>query len=218
MTMRTVNRLLCAAAAAVLSVGSLLAQGASVPSPAKGTGEDIKVHGHWVIEIRNADGSLAARHEFENSLHPTYGVMIMAAVLGGVLPPLAWEIGVADVSGASPCVIQSEGQTFVTDCTSVSPGSGSQSSDQFPTLAVTIPTDTRGVPTGRIQLAGSITVTNPAATSYISEVSTARLLDTSRLPNFGYPSGWFELTFHQIDRLAVHPNQIINVVVTLSFS
>jgi len=32
--------------------------------------EGIKVHGHWVIEIRNPDGSLASRHELENALVP----------------------------------------------------------------------------------------------------------------------------------------------------
>src|ERR1035438_8313432 len=35
---------------------------------ARGKSEGIKVHGHWVIEIRNPDGSLASRHEFENAL------------------------------------------------------------------------------------------------------------------------------------------------------
>jgi hypothetical protein len=33
-----------------------------------GKDEGIKVHGHWVLEIRNPDGSLASRKEFENSL------------------------------------------------------------------------------------------------------------------------------------------------------
>src|SRR5260221_4107176 len=30
--------------------------------------EDVKVHGQWTIIVRNADGSIASRHEFENSL------------------------------------------------------------------------------------------------------------------------------------------------------
>src|SRR5438034_3470638 len=33
-----------------------------------GFGEGIKVHGDWVIEVRNADGSLAERREFQNAL------------------------------------------------------------------------------------------------------------------------------------------------------
>src|SRR5215467_14514118 len=38
---------------------------------AEGTGGPqggIKVHGHWVIVIRDADGGIASRHEFENGL------------------------------------------------------------------------------------------------------------------------------------------------------
>src|SRR5882724_5086859 len=30
--------------------------------------EDIKVHGQWNVVVRNADGSIASRHEFQNSL------------------------------------------------------------------------------------------------------------------------------------------------------
>lgn len=33
-----------------------------------GRDDGIKVHGHWVMEIKNPDGSVASRKEFENSL------------------------------------------------------------------------------------------------------------------------------------------------------
>jgi hypothetical protein len=33
-----------------------------------GFGEGIQVHGNWVIEVRNQDGSVAERREFENAL------------------------------------------------------------------------------------------------------------------------------------------------------
>jgi hypothetical protein len=33
-----------------------------------GSHQGIKVHGHWTIEVRNPDGSLATHREFENSL------------------------------------------------------------------------------------------------------------------------------------------------------
>jgi len=35
-----------------------------------GQQEGIKVHGEWMIEVRNPDGTLASRHEFENALEP----------------------------------------------------------------------------------------------------------------------------------------------------
>jgi hypothetical protein len=37
---------------------------------AKGTQEGIKVHGHWVIEVRNPDGSVDKHVEFENQMCP----------------------------------------------------------------------------------------------------------------------------------------------------
>jgi len=59
---------------------------------AKGQHEGIKVHGHWIIEVKNPDGSLAKRVEFENSLvTPTNypgasltGSQALVAVLSGV--------------------------------------------------------------------------------------------------------------------------------------
>jgi hypothetical protein len=47
-----------------------------------GMHQGITVHGHWVIEVRNPDGSLAQRREFENSLQPN-GQLGIAALLAG---------------------------------------------------------------------------------------------------------------------------------------
>ncbi len=41
-------------------------------STPKGPHEGIAVHGHWTIEVRNPDGSLVRRVEFENSLDPGF--------------------------------------------------------------------------------------------------------------------------------------------------
>jgi len=48
-------------------VAGLLLLPAAAP-PASAQEEGIKVHGDWVIEVRNPDGSIAARHEFQNAL------------------------------------------------------------------------------------------------------------------------------------------------------
>ena len=36
-------------------------------SPPGGPHEGIQVHGHWTIEVRNSDGTLAEKREFENA-------------------------------------------------------------------------------------------------------------------------------------------------------
>ncbi|MFZ0392383.1 MAG: hypothetical protein WCF17_02855 [Terracidiphilus sp.] len=80
------------AAKAVLPATASLATGSAEPvqsqtetpaaEPAGGLNQGITVHGHWVIEVRNPDGSLAQRREFENSLMPA-GKLAIAALLAG---------------------------------------------------------------------------------------------------------------------------------------
>ena len=43
----------------------------TAPAPDSADGEGIEVHGHWTIEVRNPDGSLDERYEFENALTTT---------------------------------------------------------------------------------------------------------------------------------------------------
>lgn len=53
--------------------------------------EGITVHGDWVIEVRNADGSLAHRHAFKNALD-VYGKRDLAAFLSRTNPVALWRI------------------------------------------------------------------------------------------------------------------------------
>jgi len=64
------------------------------PKPGKPRHEGVKVHGHWVMQVKNADGTLGERREFENSLVTTYatvdneqittsGSQMMVAMLSG---------------------------------------------------------------------------------------------------------------------------------------
>jgi hypothetical protein len=65
MTMR--NRLVASGLAVMLAVMNPTFGGVALAQDAR---EGIKVHGHWVIEVRNPDGSIASRREFENALTP----------------------------------------------------------------------------------------------------------------------------------------------------
>ena len=63
--------------------------------------EGITVHGHWVIEVRDPDGTLVERREFENALSS-------AATITGLLArdhsAGLWEVQLrASVSSAAPC-------------------------------------------------------------------------------------------------------------------
>jgi hypothetical protein len=65
----------------------------SQPSP-KGQPEGIKVHGHWIIEVKNPDGKVTARREFENHI-VLYGQGILEGMLSGDIAPGGWSIFLA---------------------------------------------------------------------------------------------------------------------------
>jgi len=80
----------------------------------KGQSEGIRVHGHWVIEVKNPDGSLAKRVEFENSLVTSTnypgasltGSQALVGVLSGVAALSASQA--AALGFSSPWVVDLE--------------------------------------------------------------------------------------------------------------
>src|SRR5271155_2256482 len=56
--------------------------------PSKASQEGINVHGHWIIEVKNPDGKIANRVEFENALCTTQA--LSAGAGGGFL---FWNVG-----------------------------------------------------------------------------------------------------------------------------
>jgi hypothetical protein len=71
--------------------------------PTKPGNEGIKVHGHWVLQVKNADGTLGERREFNNSLVTTYG-----AYKAGLTEPsgsgLLAGILAGDITVGSPAI------------------------------------------------------------------------------------------------------------------
>ena len=57
----------------------------------RGKGEGIQIHGHWVLEIKNPDGSVASRTEFENSL-AGQGPSALALLLSGQAQAQTWLV------------------------------------------------------------------------------------------------------------------------------
>jgi hypothetical protein len=62
----------------------------------------ITVYGRWTIEVRNPDGKLASRREFENGLYPgsAYGATLLSALLGRAVTSGSWEVVLGDPTGA----------------------------------------------------------------------------------------------------------------------
>jgi hypothetical protein len=68
-----------------------------------GTDEGIQVHGDWVIEVRNQDGSLAERREFENALQD-FGKVFLVRTLSRIGTPGVWAIRLPNSQAGGPCL------------------------------------------------------------------------------------------------------------------
>jgi len=64
--------------------------------------QGLRVHGHWVINVSNPDGSQVQHHEFENSLEPSAGGTL-AGLLGGQFSMGNMMIALGYSSANGPC-------------------------------------------------------------------------------------------------------------------
>jgi len=100
-------------------------------SPAKGAPEGIKVHGHWTIDVKNPDGTLASHSDFENTLDGNEGSDLLTGVLSGEYIPLGFTITLLNFSnGTSTGLCGNTGACLLADsrdpqaiCTGGTPGS-----------------------------------------------------------------------------------------------
>ena len=102
-----------ALAAKSSSVPATQKNAAQPPTNAMNTG--IKVHGHWIIEVRNPDGSLVTHREFENEIQIA-GVATLAGLLARTATPGAWAIGLGDAV-SPPCTASMGFVSFVSNYT-----------------------------------------------------------------------------------------------------
>jgi hypothetical protein len=101
---------------------------ASSTEESDGVSEGIQVHGHWVIEVRNPDGTLATRREFENDLEQPNGAFFLMELLATRATAGNWKVYLGGPSDG-PCDANRK-------CVVVQPGD-SDLPHFFPTLIVT---------------------------------------------------------------------------------
>jgi len=148
----------------------------------RGKSEGIRVHGHWLIEIRNPDGSLASRHELENAL-TTGGQAALARLLlpGSFTSNWDIELGLTAANGfpfgTTPSIQQTTCLNFQQYCNTsltVEPGGGgSQVILQGTSSPIGTPLTLTAVSTGLVTCS-STTQTNCATWSFTS--ATTNLL------------------------------------------
>jgi hypothetical protein len=78
-----------------------------------GTHEGIKVHGHWMIEVKGSDGKLVSHTEFENALVQPGGSASLSALLLGAETLGGYEVVMTSSATANigPCPLTNSGAT-----------------------------------------------------------------------------------------------------------
>jgi hypothetical protein len=184
-----------------------------------GKNEGIKVHGHWVLETKNPDGSLASRREFENALVTSAcldvcGNVGMARLLTGQYFATEWIVALAYTDSACQQNPQS-----CSNCPSATL-CGFISLQQF---------SCTGVP-----LCGPLTVgLNGDSTALVLTGTSAPVVATGTIslvrtvffncPLSSTPTACFEnqpgIFFTAANtNLTIQPGQAVSVTVTISFS
>jgi hypothetical protein len=218
--MRTTTRRLTGAFAALtLAAVPLLAQ---ERTDANKVG--IKVHGHWTIDVKKANGTLVSHNEFENALTYDGGVGI-AQILGGLWTAGAWGVlldgGVCQSSSLHPtsCLIMEpsapvNGQILQdgTDLSVTVPPFG-QTNAGFLVLKGSVRATTTGQITAvRTRQGACPAISSTVMVSPLACAQAITVFDTSF-------SNIFDVTSRTLATpIAVDAGQFIQVTVVLSFS
>jgi hypothetical protein len=171
--------------------------------PSGGPREGVKVHGHWTIDVRNADGTLASHREFENSLLST-GAAILSDILARtlVIGPLSVQLGGTVCTGG---------------CSLYEPTEPVSGPSAFLVLTVSAPTS--GTNSGNLVLAGSFLApqtgnVNAVYTSVDNCPSTVLPVNCTAAYSL---NGLFTAT-NLSTAVSVTSGQLVQVTVVISFS
>jgi len=196
----------------------------------------VEMHGHWVIDVKNQDGTVAEHRDFENTIQPN-GAGTLVLMMAGYIVPSDYGI-VLSSTGTAPCApVNSNGgtcaivrsltsapgyflcnsnDTCATSLTSSYVLNGGTTSGNTFTLAGTV----TAYQTGTITSVSAVIGVCPSAyysggtlTGYTT-VSPATCNATANSPS----GGAIPISAATISTVSVAANQIVQVTVTISFS
>ena len=197
-----------------------------------GNDEGIKVHGHWTIDVKNPDGTLAHHHEFENSLQ-LEGAATIIQLITGVDVPSDMAIGVTSPAGQTPpCGPSSQSICLMVRSLSDDPGNSFCTSSAVCSVNLTSATTLTSQPytltySGSFVAseAGSITgvesilgTCNLAPAISPETTSPATCTSATGFPPTGSAYGFAYFSATTISAVAVSAGQIVQVSVAFTFS
>lgn len=189
-------------------------------SPHKPGSEGISIHGHWVMDVVNRDGTIAAHRDFENALVPSQGGSAMAGLLVGTLSPQTFDVVLAGTGKTALLYLNGQScpqvlASFQGDCSpTLTEGllGGSSvvlKSTYTPAAALTVTTVSTNIGTCPTT-AGGVTPVSPA---------TCQATTSGTIPGSGGAGvGIYNFTAATIPDLAIAAGQSLVVTVTISFS
>ena len=180
--------------------------------------EGIKVHGHWIIDVRNPDGKLVKHLEFENALMPGGG-NALARFLGRAQTVGAWEIELSNFpASGSPFGTGSglSGSGWIVESTSSRSESISPYGTVSKTLSITSPAFSINT-AGSLVLGGNVAAVLTGSFSSVATWNRFCSQTTSPADCVGNTNiALFTAT--PIAPVNLSAGQIVQVTVTISFS
>jgi hypothetical protein len=184
----------------------------------RGPLEGVKVHGHWIIDVKNPDGTLAQHREFENSLS---NANVMVALLYGAEVPADFVVLLG--GSTPPCNVSSSNYCVIAHNLSTLPANAICGT-YYCVTGLTVTPTYGGSPS--LVLAGNLTATSAGSISNVStEIgicggpnTTPATTTPSSCAAGSNPYGYSGLTATTITAVPITNGQIIQVTVTITFS
>lgn len=182
----------------------------------KAPDEGVMVHGHWTIEVRNPDGTLAERREFDNALYAASGREFLVKLLSRQTSVGGWFIRLHGQPNSEHAFMDgSSRRTYGTIAESTNPDTGPQ---LFKTLTVSMPTS--GDYAGRMVLSGTATA---QVNGNIGFVQTEIIgLRATEVPSASYSGTSYTFTGTQLSTIGsivtLTAGQQVVVTVAIDFS
>jgi hypothetical protein len=203
--------------ASVLALAAGTAASVSAQEPA-GPREAIKVHGHWIIEVKNPDGTRAQYREFENAL-VAQGAGALSRILGLQVVPSTWFVWIGSNNAQDIC---QRAPGIVISCGITTPlgAQGGSPNEFFPNLQVTAPTT--GPNAGKLVFSGQATSTSPNASAISYVLTQMWMCPSTQVPGtacFSNGISQADITRATVSpAIPIQPGQVIQVTVIISFS
>jgi hypothetical protein len=191
--------------------------------------QGIKMHGHWVIDVKNPDGTVVQHRDFENSLVPSASQFLIG-LMSGYFIPGDYEILLQVPGGSAPCEGPQTGGCAIVRSLTTFPGAN-DCLIYYCGTGLTYTYNLANSPYSMV-LAGSITANQAGSigevvTRYNSCGNTSEVFGTPTTIETSSPAScvantttnlFGSLSSATITSVPVANGQIIQVTVTITFS